>query len=246
MPSNAQTLPRSPDFRLRAQLTERMDQPCPREELRACLRDIARLNRWFRAYRPLLDWLGTFDFAQIPQPIRIVDVGCGYGDSLRRVEQWAAARNVAVELSGLDINPDTVAIAAEATPRASSIRWFASDIFAYSPERPVHLVVSSLFTHHLGDRDVVRFLKWMEDYATLGWFINDLYRAAVPYHLIRVFARLARLHSFVQSDAPASIARAFVPRDWQNMCAAAGLDARDFSIQAFSPARLCVARRKNL
>ena len=62
-----------------------------------------------------------------------------------------AARNL-IHLTGLDINPDAVAIAAETTPSASSIRWIASDIFAYSPERPIHIVVSSLFAHHLGDQ----------------------------------------------------------------------------------------------
>ena len=46
-------MPRSaPDFSRRAQLTELMDEPCSREQLRACLRDLARVNRWFMGYRP--------------------------------------------------------------------------------------------------------------------------------------------------------------------------------------------------
>jgi hypothetical protein len=64
------------DFRHRAQLIERMDEPCSREQLRACLRDIARLNRWFMAYRPVLHWLN----AVVPPsevPLCILDVGCG-------------------------------------------------------------------------------------------------------------------------------------------------------------------------
>jgi trans-aconitate methyltransferase len=220
-----------------------MDEPCTHDELRACLKDLARLNRWFRGYRPLLSWLGAFDLVKIPRPIRILDVGCGYGDGLRRIERWAAARNLAVELTGLDINPDAVAIAADATPVENCIQWIAANIFAYTPKKPIHLVVSSLFTHHLSDSEIVRFLEWMEKHAALGWFINDLSRAAVPYYFIRAFARLARLHPFVQHDAPASFARAFTPWDWHKMCAAAGLDQRDFSIQAYRPARLCVARK---
>ena len=42
-----------------AELTEKMDAPCSRDQLRACLRDLARLNRWFRGYRPLLRWLDS-------------------------------------------------------------------------------------------------------------------------------------------------------------------------------------------
>jgi SAM-dependent methyltransferase len=238
MPSNAI------DFRHRAQLTEHMDKPCTREELRACLRDLARLNRWFLAYRPLLDWLNIVVPAPAAQPIHILDVGCGYGDGLRCIERWSCERHIAVELTGLDINPLTVSIAAEASPSASAIDWVAADIFAYEPAKPVHFVVSSLFTHHLGEHDVIRFLQWMERHAELGWFINDLSRAAVPYHLLGIFLKLARLHPFVQHDGPVSIARSFVPGDWRRMCSAAGLNGHGLSIQPFKPARLCVSRRK--
>ncbi len=233
-----------PDFRHRAQLTERMDEPCNRDELRACMRHLALINRWSLGYRPQLHWLGTFVRPPVAQPIHILDVGCGYGDGLRRIERWARVRGINVELTGLDINPDTVAIAADATSPARRVHWVAADVFAYTPHKPVQLIISSLFTHHLSEPDVIRFMQWMERHAQLGWFINDLSRAAIPYHLLRVFSKLARLHPFVQHDGPVSIARSFVPQDWQRMCAAAGLDTRAVSIVAFRPARLCVSRRK--
>ncbi|MGB7600258.1 MAG: methyltransferase domain-containing protein [Candidatus Sulfotelmatobacter sp.] len=232
----------TPDFRHRAQLTELMDEPCTREELRACLRDLAQLNRWFLGYRPVLHWLSLALPASPKGPIRILDVGCGYGDTLRRIERWALRRGIKVELAGLDINPDTAVIAAEGGP--SNIRWISADVFRYEPEQPVDCVISSLFTHHLGEADVVRFLEWMESHARLGWFINDLSRAPVPYHLLRIFAKLARLHPFVQHDGPVSIARAFVREDWERMCAAAGLTSNAVSIVPFKPARLCVMRTK--
>ncbi len=237
-----------PDFRRRAELTELMDEPCSREVLRACLRDLARVNRWFLGYRPLLSWLDRI----VPRhrgeplhiPLHILDVGCGYGDGLRRIEQWAGLHSVPVRLTGLDINRDTVAIAAEATPAASRIRWIAADVFAYEPEERIHLIVSSLFTHHLNDAGVIRFIEWMEGRASLGWFINDLSRAAVPFYFFRIFSRLARLHPFVQHDGPVSFARAFAAEDWRKLCTAAGLGERDVTIQPFKPARLSVARRK--
>jgi len=235
----------SPDFRHRAQLTELMDEPCSREELRACLRDLARVNRWTLAYWPLLHWLDSFAGALATlQPLRILDAGCGYGDGLRRIERWAGEHNIEVELIGLDLNADATAIAAEVMPAGSRIQWINADILTYVPPRPLHLVVSSLFTHHLAESDIIRFVQWMELNAEAGWFINDLSRAAIPYHFFRVFAKLARLHRFVQHDGPVSIARSFVPDDWRRMCAAAGLSASDVKIEGFKPARLCVARRK--
>jgi 2-polyprenyl-3-methyl-5-hydroxy-6-metoxy-1,4-benzoquinol methylase len=236
----------SPDFRTRAQLTELMDEPCSRDQLRACLRDIAWTNRMSLAYRPLLGWLNALATAlpALAEPLHILDVGCGYGDGLRRIERWAERHGIAVELTGLDLNPDAIAIAAEASPAASTIQWVSANVFAYQPPKPVHLVVSSLFTHHLAGSDIVRFLQWMERHAQIGWFINDLSRAAIPYHFFRVFSKLAMLHPFVQHDGPVSIARSFLPEEWRTMCAAAGLGPQDAAIQSFKPARLCVARLK--
>lgn len=235
-----------PDFRHRAQLTELMDEPCSRDTLRACLRDIARTNRWTFAYRPLLAWLDTIapSLHSAAGPVRVLDVGSGYGDGLRRLELWANARGISVELTGLDLNPDAIAIAAEATPASSRIQWSTADILTYLPPKPPHLVVSSLFTHHLVEEQIVRFLRWMEEHAQMGWFINDLSRAPIPYHLFRAFSRAMRFHHFVQYDGPGSIARSFIPSEWRGRCAAAGMAEGSFEILPFKPARLCVARRK--
>jgi SAM-dependent methyltransferase len=232
-----------PDFRSRAQLTELMDEPCTRKELRACLHDLARVNRWMLGYRPWFSWLDTM-LPRITGRIRILDVGCGNGDGVRRIARWAQKRGIDVDLVGIDINADTVAIAADETPAASNIRWVCADVFAYEPPVPVHIVLSSLVTHHLDDAGVVRFVAWMEQHATLGWFVNDLSRSAVPYHFFRIFAKLAHLHPFVQHDGPVSIARAFQSEEWRTICAAAGLSGGDISIRGYTPGRLCVARTK--
>ncbi len=232
------------DFGSRSHLTELMDEPCSREVMRACLRDIAKLNRWFLGYRPLLSWLDSLSLAHRKEPLRILDVGCGYGDGLRRIEQWADARGIAVELTGLDLNRDAVSIAAEAGPSSSNIEWVSENVFSYTLNAPVDVIVSSLFAHHLSDEEIVRFLQWMEQNAQVGWFINDLSRNAVPYQLLKMFTRVAGLHPFVQHDGPVSIARAFVSEDWQKMCSAAGLNLNEVSIEGYTPARLCVGRRK--
>jgi SAM-dependent methyltransferase len=232
------------DFTRRAQLTEKMDAPCSRETLRACLKDIARVNRWMGAYRPTLTWLEQV-VRSLPKrngPLRILDVGSGYGDALRRVERWAYKRGLAVELTGLDLNPDATAIAADATPQDSRIQWVSGDVLDYAPAEPVDMVISSLFTHHLADEQIVQFLSWMETHARVGWFVNDLSRAPIPYHLFRLFARLIRLHPFVQYDGPVSIRRAFVEEDWRRMLGSARVSGTE--IRTYKPARLCVARSK--
>jgi SAM-dependent methyltransferase len=234
------------DSSQRATLTERMDEPCSREEMRACLGDIAKLNRWSMGYLPTMNWLNALKgtLPLLRGPLSILDVGCGDGDFLRQLEQWSLEQRIAVDLVGIDVNLDAAALATEARPYWSRIRYFHGNVFAYRPEKPIHLVISSLLTHQMSDVDVVRFLQWMEKHAEIGWFVNDLSRSQFSYNFIRVFSKLAWLHPFVQKDAPISIQRSFVQEEWERLSRAAGLGEKDVEIFHVKPARLCVARRK--
>jgi 2-polyprenyl-3-methyl-5-hydroxy-6-metoxy-1,4-benzoquinol methylase len=232
------------DLSQRAVLTEWMDLPCSYEELRSCLHDIAVVNRLTFAHRPTLAWLEQVVAAKAAsaRALRVVDVGCGYGDTLRMIESWAGRRGIAVELTGVDLNPDAIRTAREATPSGQRIEWLVGDALDGTTTGDVDVVISSLLTHHLSDSQIVRFLSWMESTARCGWFINDLHRQIVPYHFFRIVARFTRWHPFVKHDGPVSILRSFSPENWRQLCATAGLDAEEICIREYRPARLCVGR----
>ncbi len=220
-----------------------MDEPCSYADFRACLRDIEQSNRIIQTYPPTLRWLRQFAGTQ-NGPLHIVDVGCGGGDMLRRVEAWARKNNMAVKLTGIDLNPYAAQVARESSPATSEIEWVTGDAISYQPETPTDVVISSLFTHHLPDAEIVRFLEWMERVTVRGWFINDLHRERMPYYGYRALSWLMRWHSFVQHDGPVSVRCSFAAADWQSYIAAAGLRAEDVSIETVWPARLCVGRVK--
>ena len=223
-----------------------MDQPCSYRQLRACLRDIARVNRFSFAHRPTLAWLGEVVAARPAgaAPLRVIDVGCGYGDQLRLIHAWAAKRGIAVVLTGIDLNGDAIRAAAEATPHEQEIEWKIGDALSESETTDTDVVICSLLTHHLDNSQIVRFLRWMEEIAARGWFINDLHRQRVPYYAFRLWARFANWHPFVRHDGPVSILRSFVIEDWRLLCATAGVNEEDVSIREWRPARLCVSRIK--
>jgi SAM-dependent methyltransferase len=223
-----------------------MDGPCSYEELRNCLRDIARVNRLTLAYRPTMQWLGRIanSLPSASAPLRIVDVGCGYGDMLRRIERWAVKRGLAVELIGVDLNANAVRAAREATSAASGISWVIGDAYTCAAAAEADVVISSLLAHHLREAEIVYFLRWMESTARVGWFVNDLHRQRVPYHVFRAIAAVAGWHRFVRHDGPVSIRRSFVRENWERMCLAAGLDMEAVEIREYRPARLCVGRVK--
>lgn len=220
-----------------------MDGDCSYEDFRACLRSLEQVNRWLLGYRPTLAWL-----ERIPPvrrgPIRILDVGSGGGDLLRQIANWANRRGLAVELTGIDLNPYAGRAATEFTPPRVGINWVTGDALAYQPEKPVDIIVSSLMTHHLEDDQIVTMLRWMEATAQVSWFINDLNRSAMAARLFGWLAGMAGWHQFVRHDGPVSFRRAFRQEDWVRLLATADLPRGAVSIENWRPGRLCVGRWK--
>lgn len=215
------------------------------EEFRACLLDLERVNSLTLTYRPMMAFLDQLDrrgLLPAGRPLVVVDVGSGCGGMLRSIDRWAERRGRAVDLTGIDLNPWSAKAATEATRPGRPIRWITTDLFEYRPSEPIDLIVSSQFTHHLDDAQLVRFIRWMERTASLGWFVSDLHRHWLPYHVFRVWSRLAGWHRFVRHDGPISIARSFTRTDWTARLAEAGIPVGAVSIDWWVPFRLCVGR----
>jgi 2-polyprenyl-3-methyl-5-hydroxy-6-metoxy-1,4-benzoquinol methylase len=224
-----------------------MDGDCSYEDFRGCLRSLEQINRWLLGYRPTLAWLkrlsdGSRDPVHIP--LNIVDVGSGGGDLLRQIAGWARRRGIAVELTGIDLNPYAARAAAESTPKELGIAWVTGDALAYRPEKPVDIVVSSLMAHHLEDEEIVALLRWMEATAHLGWFINDLERSERSCRMFGWVAGVATWHRFVRHDGLVSFRRAFREEDWVRLLAAAEVPRQAVTVEHWRPGRLCVGRWK--
>lgn len=236
------------DFSQRSDLAELMDSDeTDFATFRDCLADLAKVNTLTLAYRPTLQFFDRLaKTGRLPKDRAaiILDVGSGFGDMLRVIDRWAKRRGVKVDLTGVDRNPWSARAAIEATGRGRAIRFVTADVFDFHPPRGIDIVISSLFTHHLDDAALVRFVSWMEMNAEIGWFVNDLHRHPLPFHLFRAFSRAMRFHRFVQHDGPVSIARAFDTADWRRTLAGAGIAENAAEVRRVFPFRLCVSRVK--
>jgi SAM-dependent methyltransferase len=218
-----------------------MDGEVDYATLRGCLIDLAKVNRLTLAYRPTLAFLERLRReGRWPRgrPLAILDVGSGHGDMLRKIARWASKRKLAVTLTGIDLSPWSAKAALEAPATDPPILYLTGDLFDFRGVADV--VLSSLFTHHLDDITVVRFIEWQEQTARTGWFINDLRRHPLPYHGFGLLAAVMRWHPFVRHDGPVSISRAFTRADWGQALSQAG--AREAAIEGWFPFRLCVSR----
>jgi SAM-dependent methyltransferase len=200
------------------------------------LSDLATVNTVTIARRPTLGFLDRV-VARGAGPLRILDVGYGDGDMLRRVARWAGERSIAVQLTGIDLNPKSAAVAAAATPPGLSIDWRTGD-YADLPSGSFDIILSSLVAHHMTHDQLVGFLRFMDREAARGWFINDLHRHGFAWCGFPMLATLFGWHKIVRHDGQLSIARSYRPSEWPALLAEAGVThARAF--RAF-PFRLCV------
>jgi 2-polyprenyl-3-methyl-5-hydroxy-6-metoxy-1,4-benzoquinol methylase len=207
----------------RSQAEEWMDDPAATEaDFAAALRDLERINRWTFAYQPTLRWLDRVAARRGTGRLAVLDVGAGGGDMLRAVAAWGRRRGVALELTGLDRSPWAARAAAAAGTEAD---WITADLFTLDPARRFDVVLCSLFTHHLPEPELLRFLPWLEARARLGWLISDLHRHPLPWAAVWAGVRLARMAPMVVHDSTLSIARGFTRAEWRQALGRAGVQA---------------------
>lgn len=203
------------------------------------LADLARVNLVTMARRPTLSFIARCAAARpSSRPLRILDVGFGDGDMLRTIARWGVAKGVTLDLVGIDLNPKSAA-AADRQPTPLPIDWQTGDYAALAGQR-WDIVISSLVAHHMTHEQRIDFIRFMESEARVGWLVNDLARARLPFIGYPVLASLMRVDPIVRRDGQLSIARSFRRREWQTLLAEAGVvDAR---VRGWFPWRLCIER----
>lgn len=237
------------DFSRRSNETELMDEEdIAFEEFHDCLVGLERINYLTLAYRPTLQWLRPW--FKTNEHLCILDAASGGGDMLRKIaKKWPAKFTTAetCHMVGVDLNPWSkksaeYSLQASAIP-SRAITYTTENIFDVALDQPIDIVISSLFTHHLTNTQIVAFMQWMDSHARKGWFINDLHRHPIPYYFIKGATALFSRNRLIRNDAAVSVARAFTLADWQRLVHEAGLDGR-VRIQWFFPFRWCLSCHK--
>jgi SAM-dependent methyltransferase len=196
--------------------------------------DLATVNTVTMARRPTLNFLARATAGR--SSFRLLDVGFGDGDMLRRIARWAKAKGIEAELVGVDLNPRS-----EQAARAhgGDIRYVTGD-YADLAHEPWDVIVSSLVAHHMSHDQLIAFLRFMEGHASAGWFVNDLHRHGFAHWGFPILATIARWHPIVRHDGTLSIARSYRPDEWPPLLVEA--DITQAKVRRVFPFRLCVER----
>ena len=205
----------------------------------AVVRDLAKVNVMTMAARPTIGFLNRVMAGR--RTLKLLDVGYGDGDMLRRIARWAAGKGIAAALVGVDLNPRSEIAARADTPEALPIRYLTGD-YADLGGEGWDLIISSLVAHHMTHAQLVNFLRFMAAEARRGWLINDLHRHGFAHWGFPILARLMRWHPIVRHDGTLSIARSYRPAEWPPILAEADIVGAE--VKRIFPFRLCVEYRR--
>lgn len=197
-------------FTNRSYELELLDAPnIPKELLFKNLRELDVVNRLLGGHAITLSGIKTL-LVDKNKTYRILDIGCGGGDAMKQIANWAKKNSFKVELIGVDMNADAIQFMKDECKAFSEIKGVVSDYRDYlKSKNEVDIVHCSLFCHHLKDDELVELLEYMNQYAKVGFIINDLQRHWFAYYSIKFLTRLLNGSTLVKNDAPLSVLRGF-------------------------------------
>ncbi|MEX2512531.1 MAG: methyltransferase domain-containing protein [Cyclobacteriaceae bacterium] len=219
-------------FKQRSLQKEWMDDlQCGGKELDQTLRELKTINRWLGGNSVTTNGLNRLLKQQNQWPVTVADLGCGGGDMIAHMMQWATEKQYSINFIGIDANPNIIALAREKfNAHKNQVKFTVGDVFEENlfPE-PVDISTCTLFTHHFSDQELVLIINNLNNNAKLGLVINDLHRHPLAYHSIKLLTGWFSRSSMVKNDAPLSVLRAFNKKDWQIILKRCGINKFEIS-----------------
>lgn len=144
--------------------------------------------------------------------IRILDIGCGNGDMLRTLADYAQMHRLNFILEGIDANEYTINHAKNLSTDYTNISYQCRNIFDH-PLTDCDIMLCTLTLHHFKDNEILAILKRYKQIAAIGIIINDLQRSALAYYLFTALCFVFRLNKMSKDDGLVSILRGFKKKD---------------------------------
>lgn len=214
------------DFSTRATDPELMDDlQCSGPVVVQTLRELEFINKWLGGNHVTLQAIKAITRKKSLRRVRIIDVGCGSGDVLLHLRQWASANDLQTELTGVDANPHIINLAQTHCNQYSDITFESMDILSMKfKSLETDILIGTLFFHHFTQTQLTDFFSQLKNQVRIAIIINDLHRHPLAYYSIKWLTALFSKSEMVKSDAPLSVRRGFSRPELETVLRNAGYD----------------------
>ena len=213
-------------FDQRSKKKELLDQAeIPATDLYQNLKELDFINHWLGGY--------NISFSALEKVILpdkkyvLADIGCGGGDTLKRISKWGQKNKCDLELYGIDLKPVCIEYAL-ANSDNTHIKFICDDYRnVFHHVQKIDIVHACLFCHHLTEQELVSLVQFALKNQTI-LIINDLERNPLAYYSIKILTKLFSKSYLVKNDAPLSVLRGFRKKEWLKILEKAG--AKKYSV----------------
>lgn len=180
------------------------------EELREALDQIARINQLLGGNKVTLEGIKKVIPSNKTETITIADIGCGNGDMLRMLSDFAQKNKLDFKLIGIDANDFTINYAKKLSVAYPNIDYQCVDIFSEDFKTlKFDIIVCTLTLHHFTNEQILNIITTFRDNAKTGIIINDLHRSKLAYRLFELICFIFKLNRMSRQDGLVSILRGF-------------------------------------
>ncbi|MEZ4886926.1 MAG: methyltransferase domain-containing protein [Chitinophagales bacterium] len=232
-------------FKTRASEIETMDDlSMEGEELSKALDQLTVVNRFLGGYKIVINGLQKIFNQKMKKrlsasstepffgnPIRIADLGCGGGDTLRAIADWNVKnQQLPLQLHGIDANTFTIEYAKKRSPSYPAISYAQKNIFSDDCNfENFDIVICSLFLHHFTEEELLVFLTKCKNAKVKALLVNDLQRHWMPYYLFKLVCGVFGASKMTREDGLLSIRKAFTKSEFEQLIQKTGI--KEYNLQ---------------
>lgn len=207
-------------FKHRSNKKELLDEDnIPQKDLFLNLNELDTINHLLGGYN--ITFSALKKIVQPGHQLNLVDIGCGGGDTLKRINAWKTKNNYNINLFGVDLKQVCIdyAILRNKTNETQFICDDYRNSFKHIPK--IHIIHACLFCHHLSENEIIELIRFAINNKSI-LVINDLERNPIAYYSIKCLTKLFSGSYLVKNDAPLSVLRGFKKREWISILQKAG------------------------
>ncbi len=150
--------------------------------------------------------------------LHIVDLGCGGGDCIYKIDKILRKHNIKATFMGIDGNSESIAIAKSRNPNKRNMSFTISDILNKDFVVPsCNLLISSHFIYHFKDSELVSFLNQLSEKKVKRAIFSELNRSRIAYYLFKISGFFLPISRIAKEDGLIAIQRAFTRNELKNI-----------------------------